>query len=105
MNIHILSTQGSRPGLGTVAPPGLKHDFPDSLLLPVAVVRPRPRISGASRHNRTCISGRYYRDTVRSGRFRGKLRRAPPFSDAPAARGYFARGQWKPAGAFAGTFP
>ena len=51
---------------------------------------PRPRISGPSRRNRTCIFGRYYTDTVRNGRFQGTFRRAPPFSGAPAARGRFA---------------
>ena len=43
--------------------------------------------------NRTCTFGRYYRDTVRSDRSQGTLRRAPPFSGAPAARGHLAKGR------------
>jgi hypothetical protein len=63
----------------------------------------RPRVSGASRRGRTCISGRCYRDRVRSGRFQDTLRGTPSLSAAPAARVHFARGQRRPVCAFART--
>ena len=54
---------------------------------------PRTGITRLSYRNRTCTFPRYYRDTARSDRSQGTLRRSPSFSGVPEARGHLAKGR------------